>query len=158
MSFDDVWEDLDKLDGQGNGVGRDSQTVPSAASIRKIEDICTRFRQNNLHRDYVGSASNQLIMGLGIPADEKVFLAWDDSFFKNGTIGFAVGERGLYVRNRWESARFIPYTDVPNAHVHSDKRDVYIGEHHVAVYMGVYKGGLPKLVSLFADIVQALHE
>lgn len=138
------------------------RSTPSAGQtdvVQQIEEICTRFMQNNLHRDYVGNPSNKLIIGLDIPVDEKVFLAWDDTFTKNGTVGFAITEKGLYARNRFESSsRFIPYSALPNGPVYSDKRDVYIGENHVAVYMGVYRGGLPKLVSLYTEIVNVLHE
>lgn len=65
---------------------------------KNIEEICQNFLSyKDLQHINTGQKDN-IINKLKIPADDKIYLIHDDSWFKRGIEGFAVTRRGIYSR------------------------------------------------------------
>ena len=72
----------------------------------ECEDLLCRVDRGNF------DTSRKIERGLGIDADEQIYLIHDDTIFKSGKNGFAITSAGLYCREMGDgSAHFMSWED-----------------------------------------------
>lgn len=67
----------------------------------KVKLMCKQLTESNPDTFKI---TNALIQYLGIPDNESIFIAHDDTLFGNGKLGFAITENGIYLKSSgWKS-------------------------------------------------------
>ena len=76
-----------------------------------IEKICLNFLSYEENKSVDTGRKDNIINTLKIPSDDTIYLIHDDSWFKRGKNGFAVTDRGLYVKDDTDMAVFVSWEE-----------------------------------------------
>ena len=124
---------------------------------KNIEEICQNFLSyEDLQHINTGQKDN-IINKLKIPADDKIYLIHDDSWFKRGIEGFAVTSRGIYSRQARCQEVFISWKEFKECTEISIKRsrDAILLDKK-EVFTGFY--GILHIELLFIALYKMLNE
>lgn len=90
-------------------------SVPEYIGV-SVEEQLANFVKAYIERDIIkctkifqGGNLKKLRQSLQIPEEDPVFLAHDDSLFRNGKSGFALCASGIYYRDIMESATYVDW-------------------------------------------------
>ena len=76
-----------------------------------IAEICQKFLSYEENKGIDTGRKDNIINTLKIPSGDTIYLVHDDSWFKRGKNGFAVTDRGVYVKDIGEAADFVPWEE-----------------------------------------------
>lgn len=76
-----------------------------------IAEICLKFLSYEENKGIDTGRKDNIINTLKIPSGDTIYLVHDDSWFKRGKNGFAVTDRGVYVKDIGEAADFVPWEE-----------------------------------------------
>ena len=76
-----------------------------------IAEICLKFLSYEENKGIDTGRKDNIINILKIPSGDTIYLIHDDSWFKRGKNGFAVTDRGVYVKDIGEAADFVPWEE-----------------------------------------------
>lgn len=76
-----------------------------------IAEICQKFFSYEENKGIDTGRKDNIINTLKIPSGDTIYLVHDDSWFKRGKNGFAVTDRGVYVKDIGEAADFVPWEE-----------------------------------------------
>ena len=76
-----------------------------------IAEICQKFLSYEENKGIDTGRKDNIINTLKIPSGDTIYLIHDDSWFKRGKNGFAVTDRGVYVKDIGEAADFVPWEE-----------------------------------------------
>ena len=99
-----------------------------------IAEICLKFLSYEENKGIDTGRKDNIINILKIPSGDTIYLIHDDSWFKRGKNGFAVTDRGVYVKDIGEAADFVPWEEFrkckniesKSCYVTSDERKILI--------------------------------
>ena len=77
----------------------------------RIAEICQKFLSYEENKGIDTGRKDNIINTLKIPSGDTIYLIHDDSWFKRGKNGFAVTDRGVYVKDMGEAAGFVPWEE-----------------------------------------------
>ncbi len=87
----------------------------------ECEDLLCRVDRDNFE------TSRKIERGLGIDADEEIYLIHDDTIFKSGKNGFAITSAGLYCREMGDrEAHFMSWEDFAHTRYGAVLDDSYV--------------------------------
>ncbi|PJI07517.1 MULTISPECIES: DUF4339 domain-containing protein [Clostridium] len=70
-----------------------------------------------------------------IPDSEKIIALYDSSLFNNGKRGVAISENGIYIKNVWESVKYISWNNFIKCKIKLNGTDeILIGESSLMIY------------------------
>lgn len=107
--------------------------VPSAASEKAIREICEKFEgDDDLY--YADSINAKRLRAarthFKIPANEKIWLVYDDTVFGSNKQGFAVCQSGLYWKNDWSvttKRNFLSWQDFTARPISLENLEINLG-------------------------------
>ena len=76
-----------------------------------IAEICLKFLSYEENKGIDTGRKDNIINILKIPSGDTIYLIHDDSWFKRGKNGFAITDRGVYVKDIGEAADFVPWEE-----------------------------------------------
>ena len=76
-----------------------------------IAEICQKFLSYEENKGIDTGRKDNIINTLKIPSGDTIYLIHDDSWFKRGKNGFAVTDRGVYIKDIGEAADFVPWEE-----------------------------------------------
>ena len=76
-----------------------------------IAEICLKFLSYEENKGIDTGRKDNIINTLKIPSGDTIYLIHDDSWFKRGKNGFAITDRGVYVKDIGEAADFVPWEE-----------------------------------------------
>ena len=76
-----------------------------------IAEICLKFLSYEENKGIDTGRKDNIINTLKIPSGDAIYLVHDDSWFKRGKNGFAVTDRGVYVKDIGETVDFVPWEE-----------------------------------------------
>ena len=76
-----------------------------------IAEICQKFLSYEENKGIDTGRKDNIINTLKIPSGDTIYLIHDDSWFKRGKNGFAITDRGVYVKDIGEAADFVPWEE-----------------------------------------------
>ena len=76
-----------------------------------IAEICLKFLSYEENKGIDTGRKDNIINTLKIPSGDTIYLVHDDSWFKRGKNGFAITDRGVYVKDIGEAADFVPWEE-----------------------------------------------
>ena len=76
-----------------------------------IAEICLKFLSYEENKGLDTGRKDNIINTLKIPSGDAIYLVHDDSWFKRGKNGFAVTDRGVYVKDIGETVDFVPWEE-----------------------------------------------
>ena len=78
-----------------------------------VEEICRRFLfyRENQNINNGQKCRDRLVEALQVPHEDKIYLLHDDTLLNTGKNGFAITDRGMYVRELMEKPQFMSWED-----------------------------------------------
>ena len=130
-----------------------SSLTISSNTYMAIKGICTTFK--NTHNSSIYDESYKLKSVFHL-LDEEIYLAHDDTIFKNGKNGFAITVCGIYCREFMESyTTYVSFIDLACANcIYVKGSNIYADENLIAYISGISHEEREDLKGVFEKIAK----
>lgn len=151
--YEEVKEIIDGIQESSDNIEVKFEKVLDDQSFEdRIRFICNEFL--SCHEKSKFMTASKMIKYFGVPNNEMILIAHDDTLVQNGKNGFIITEKGIYCRGMMEKdTSFTSYKNLTSdSKIYMQSNEIFADNHKLAYYCGNAKTK-DELMSLFEKIV-----